>query len=530
MIKCFVRALLLPGLVVLALSCGKNEPAGEVAAPGVERELFAQIGPDTKASVTSSGVVSWSSGDQIAVFTSAGVYKTFSLASVNDGIARFTGVTDEDEVPAQFAIYPASALRGYSDGVATIGYSSTYTYSDGAMLAPMVAMIDGSNVVSFRHLGGMVQVQCAAADIPAEAAQFFLVSNGKKMAGLFYPTVTSGMTVDNSTIGDNSKVTVSFTNDAAAKNFNVPVPVGYYGSIYAAFADADGNKIVEWQVLTDVTVERSDMFVRSMPSDLLRVMSFNIRFAHDEESYSPGDGKLWDERKLVVPSALEKRYFHVMGSQENTTGQIDDILSSLSGYSALGLSNHGQSLSSLGYTSTYETSAIYYKSVVTVLDNGSFDISQTNTRRCNWAKLRYSGHDFYVFNAHLQVGESAAYAAQRKTQASSILTEIKKVSGSYPVILTGDFNCWDASADDVVKYIVDDGTLRDARGDALNPHGPSGTLHYFEADNPTTHRLDYVFVSNGFAVQSFWIDNSQQKNAPAWESDHNPVIVDLSWN
>ena len=44
------------------------------------------------------------------------------------------------------------------------------------------------------------------------------------------------------------------------------------------------------------------------------------------------------------------------------------------------------------------------------------------------------------------------------------------------------------------------------------------------------HIEDYVFVNDGFDVQSFWIDNSQQKNAPAWESDHNPVIVDLSWS
>ncbi len=206
-------------------------------------------------------------------------------------------------------------------------------------------------------------------------------------------------------------------------------------------------------------------------------------------------------------------------------------MKTLSGNTTIGKSNHEKTIRELGYTSAYETSAIYYRtSAVTVLESGSFDISQTNTRRCNWAKLNFAGHTFYLFNAHFQVGESTSYASQRKAQAATILTEIGAVSSSYPVILTGDFNCWDATDDDVIKYILDEGTMRDARSDALNPHGSSGTLQYFQANNPATHRVDYVFVNDGFDVQSFWIDNSQQKNAPAWESDHNPVIVDLSWS
>ncbi|MGI6312732.1 MAG: endonuclease/exonuclease/phosphatase family protein [Candidatus Cryptobacteroides sp.] len=514
-------------ILATVVSCGKENPAGK--AESVEQgrlvRLQAALGEETKASVTETGAVSWEENDEISVWTSAGVKRTFSMVSISEGQAYFQAYLDVGESPKTLAVYPVRSFASLSGNTARIVYPYTYTYREGQMDAPMAAIMDGETI-SFRHLGGVVRIQCD--NVPAAASKFNLVANGQQIVGNFNISVGSGMsavTIDNSSY---TKAIVNFTAGTGAKTFNIPIPTGAYRSIYAYFSDSSDNKICEWQVLSEVNVARGDMFVRPMPADMLRIVSFNIRFAHDEESYSPGDGRLWSERKLIVPGALANRYFEVMGSQENTTQQIADILSDLSGYSAIGTSNHGYPLSSLGYASAYETSAIYYKSSLTLLESGSFAISGTHTRRCNWAKLRYASRDFYIFNAHLQVGETPVYAAERKTQAAEILTEIKKVSCSYPVIWTGDFNCWDASADDVIKYIIDDGTMHDTRSNALNPHGSSGSLHYFQADNPATRRIDYVFVNNRFNVQSFWIDNSQQKNAPAWESDHNPVIVDLS--
>lgn len=512
-----------------AVSCGKENPAGE-AEPAGDRlvELHASLGEDTRASVNGTGTVSWEASDEISVWTSADTKKTFSMVSISGGYASFQAYLNVGETPQTLAVFPVRSFGTVSGSTATIVYPYTYTYREGAMEAPMAALIEGETF-AFRHLGGVVRVQCD--DVPESASKFNLVANGQQIVGSFTVSVGAGMSVETIDNASYTKAIVNFTANTGAKTFNVPIPAGHYRSIYAYFSDSSDNKIKEWQVMSDVTVARGDMFVRPMPEDMLRVMSFNIRFAHDEEEYSAGDGRLWSERKLVVPGALGRRYFDVMGSQENTTQQIDDILTSLSGYAAMGKSNHDKAISELGYTSAYETSAIYYRtSAVTVLESGSFDISQTNTRRCNWAKLNFAGHTFYLFNAHFQVGESTSYASQRKAQAATILTEIGAVSSSYPVILTGDFNCWDANDDDVIKYILDEGTMRDARSDALNPHGSSGTLQYFQANNPATHRVDYVFVNDGFDVQSFWIDNSQQKNAPAWESDHNPVIVDLSWS
>lgn len=530
-------------LVALAavVSCGKENPAGE-AEPAGNRlvELKARLSEDTKASVTSAGAVSWDGSDEISVWTSAETKRTFSVFSISGGYAHFQAYLDANETPQTIAVYPVRSFGTVSGGTATIVYPYTYTYREGAMEAPMAALIEGETI-AFRHLGGMVQVQCAAADIPSAATQFFLVSNGKKMAGLFYPAVSSGMTVDNSVIGDNSKVTVTFVNDGTAKNFNVPVPTGEYGSIYAAFADSDGNKITEWQVLTDVTVERGDMFVRSMPSSLMRVATYNIRFSHSEESLA--DDCKWDARKLNVPGAMSKRYVDVLGSQENTGGQVNDIISGgLSGYGAIGLSNWGHPLSDHYYTSEYETSAIYYRNeAVSILESGTFWFSDTpstpsressayNMRCCNWAKMSYKGVVFYFYNAHLQVDTSDddKYRVKRVQQVKAILAEIKKVSDDYPVIWTGDFNTTQATAGDAVEYVASEGTMTEARSLSLNPHGPYGTIHYFEPENPCNRRIDYIFVNDKVDVQSFWVDKTQQ-TTQTWESDHHPVIVDISF-
>jgi len=510
----------------LALSCAKTLPAGEAEGCCVV-ELQAGFGDQTKATVTQSGVSAWSAGDQIAVLTTSAALKTMTLASVNAGIASFNGAFAPGESPTDIAVFPATALQSVAGSTVTISYPSSYSYSDNAMNAPMTALIDGG-VLSFTNVGGIISIPCA--EVPEEAAKFFIAAVGQKISGSFEVQEASTMTVSTTSMSGNSKVSVSFVNDGLAKTFNVPVPTGTYTSIYAAFEDASGNNISEWEVLNNTTVSRADMFVRPRPQNMMRVASYNIRFSKSEEDYTlPNDARKWDARKLVVPSALSNRHIDLMGSQENTFGQINDILSGWTGHNWLGKSNWDNEYSPSNYTD--EVAAIYYSSAISVVESGTiwFDYSIDYDKRCcNWAKLSYGGSQFYIFNTHLQVGTDDKYRVRRVAQATAVLTEIKKVSSTYPVILTGDFNTTIATENDAVKYLVDEGTMKDARALVANPHGSYGSLHYFQPENPCTKRVDYVLVNDKVNVHSFWIDNSQQKTQ-AWESDHHPVVVDISF-
>lgn len=540
------------------ISCEEFVPAGDAAGneeicDGVRVELHASLPQDTKATLTQTGKVSWEMSDKIAVYTSKDAVKTFEMFALEENVAKFSAVLQTEEDPSDLAVFPAADFRSMTDGVATIRYPYTYTYQENKMNAPMASLVADGEDLYFKHLGGMIRVVCPY--VPVGAATFNLIArdnvNSKdlKIVGDFTLTPGNNMSIatEHSSGYNTAIVRFDASETVTSKTFDIPVPTGTYPSINAYFADAEGNKIREWQVLTDVAIKRGDMYIRTMPENIMRVMSYNIRFSHSESDYNQvNDPRKWNARKLFVPGSLANKYFDVMGSQENTTGQINDILtnSAMSGYSAVGRSNHNKAITDLDYDSDHETSAIYYKnSAVQIIENGTFWYADShdsfytgdwyagyNMRCCNWAKLEYAGREFYIFNVHLQVNttDDAKYKEMRLKQIKKVLKKIKEVSTDYPVILTGDFNCTPGKEGDAFQWLVAEGTMIEARSLVRQPHGPYGTLHYFQADNATSSRVDHIFINDKFDVQAYWTDNSQQKSL-AWESDHNPVIVDLTF-
>ena len=544
--------------IMSVISCEEFVPAGDAAGneeicDGVRVELHASLPQDTKATLTQTGKVSWEMSDKIAVYTSKDAVKTFEMFALEENVAKFSAVLQTEEDPSDLAVFPAADFRSMTDGVATIRYPYTYTYQENKMNAPMASLVADGEDLYFKHLGGMIRVVCPY--VPVGAATFNLVArdnvNSKdlKIVGDFTLTPGNNMSIatEHSSGYNTAIVRFDASETVTSKTFDIPVPTGTYPSINAYFADAEGNKIREWQVLTDVAIKRGDMYIRTMPENIMRVMSYNIRFSHSESDYNQvNDPRKWNARKLFVPGSLANKYFDVMGSQENTTGQINDILtnSAMSGYSAVGRSNHNKAITDLDYDSDHETSAIYYKnSAVQIIENGTFWYADShdsfytgdwyagyNMRCCNWAKLEYAGREFYIFNVHLQVNttDDAKYKEMRLKQIKKVLKKIKEVSTDYPVILTGDFNCTPGKEGDAFQWLVAEGTMIEARSLVRQPHGPYGTLHYFQADNATSSRVDHIFINDKFDVQAYWTDNSQQKSL-AWESDHNPVIVDLTF-
>ena len=496
-------------------------------------------------------MVTWAAGDQIGVYTSAGKIRAFDLSSgAGTASATFQADLPAGEVPSDVAIYPKSSFKSLSGGSVTVNYPATYTYSANAMPSPMAAIPSSGNL-AFHHMGGLIRVVCDP--VPDEATAFHLVCKDMRIVGNFTTTVATDMEVDSYSSADNTKCRINF--DAASgdsKTFNVPVPTGEYSSIYAYFTDEGGNKIREWQVLKDVTVNAGDMYVRNMP-ELMRVMSYNWLL----DSGSTDEKQPWTTvRKANMIAALPYRYYDIMGSQESTTQQIDDIQAAVSGYSVSGTSHGGYPLATLGSSSNYSVTAIFRKSGITLIDSGTFWYSDTPSQSskkttgftdsggkavipkllaCNWAKLEYNGKPFYHFNVHLQVnddgktsGYDPVYKEIRLYQWSILKPRIDAVAGDFPVILTGDFNNTTSDEGDVIQTILADGTLRDAYSLTPQPHGSTGTLHYFRT-SATSRRIDFVFVSDKFNVESYRVDNSQQ-NTENWESDHSPVLVDLSFN
>lgn len=250
----------------------------------------------------------------------------------------------------------------------------------------------------------------------------------------------------------------------------------------------------------------------------IRVATFNIRCPVDKTPNS------WEERTARVNGLVAAYGFELMGLQEATARQIDDMLASGWAYVGAGRDD-GQRKG--------EFSCIFYKKARFELgESGTFWLSETPeipgskswntdcTRICTWARLkdRTTGRGFFFFNTHLDHRSAEA----RANGMALILKRIGALETGVPVILTGDMNATPGTAP-VTKALE---VLRDAASVSLVPHkGPSATFNGFRVGQPHTARIDYIFVSPGIRVLSHaTLDDAQDGFYP---SDHFPVMADV---
>lgn len=256
----------------------------------------------------------------------------------------------------------------------------------------------------------------------------------------------------------------------------------------------------------------------------LHVMSFNIRYDN------PGDWlNNWVFRKDRVAGVIRFNDVDILGTQEVLHNQLEDLQERLPEYGVIGVGREDGKEKG-------EYSALWYKKErFTLLDSGNFWLSETPEvagskgwdgaceRIASWGKLREktSGKEFFVLNTHLDHVGSVA----RREGVNLILDRVQKLSGGWPVIVTGDFNSTPASG--VIKHIADPANpehLTDSRTIAPLVYGPAWSFHDF-GKIPYDERplIDYVFVRNGVKVLKYGVLAETENNA--FLSDHAPVLV-----
>lgn len=249
-----------------------------------------------------------------------------------------------------------------------------------------------------------------------------------------------------------------------------------------------------------------------------RVATFNIRTPIDKPPNA------WTCRVDRVRALIQRHGFDVMGLQEATAKQIDDLLTEGWAYVGVGRDDGKRG---------GEASCIFYKKArFDVLESGTFWLSETPdvpgskswdtacTRICTWARLkdRKTGKVFVYFNTHLDHVSPAA----KENGMALILKRITAIEKGIPVLLTGDMNSGPESKPIALAKAV----LKDAKAISRTPHaGPFGTSNSFNFKKEKTARIDYIFVSTGVSVLTHaTLDDSENSLYP---SDHFPVAADL---
>jgi endonuclease/exonuclease/phosphatase family metal-dependent hydrolase len=255
----------------------------------------------------------------------------------------------------------------------------------------------------------------------------------------------------------------------------------------------------------------------------LTIGSFNIRFDNKADS-----GNLWKDRLPRVSALIEFHDFDILGTQEGLQHQLDGLATSLPGYTYYGIGRDDGAKKG-------EHSAIFFKTdLFTIVDKADFWLSETPekpglgwdakiNRICSWVLLKHriSGKKIYCFNVHYDHQGINA----RKESSKLILSKIKSIAGSAPIILTGDFNGDHQS--EWYQLIANSGFLKDSYTRVTKPYVPNGSFQGFGANLNAGNIIDHIFTSDHFKVSKWGVLTDTYNGK--FPSDHFPVLSRVSF-
>jgi endonuclease/exonuclease/phosphatase family metal-dependent hydrolase len=263
----------------------------------------------------------------------------------------------------------------------------------------------------------------------------------------------------------------------------------------------------------------------------LRVMSFNVHFKECE--LQKPEECLWKFRKDYVASMIRFHNMDLIGLQEPTKDQLDDLISLLPEYKWYGIGLND------GVKDGPIDAVLFLKDRFEVIESSHFYLSPTPdvlskgwnakfVRGVTWTKLKdlKSNQIFYFFNTHFDYHSVLA----RNKSAQLLREKVSQISQNYPFIITGDFNIFpDLGGEETYKILTRDNYLIDAHFRTEFPHhGPTGSWSGFKEPGQPGIKPDYIFVSKKINVRSHGIlaDTFDGK----FPSDHMPVISEVEIN
>lgn len=269
--------------------------------------------------------------------------------------------------------------------------------------------------------------------------------------------------------------------------------------------------------------------VRQKFDESIRVMTFNIRLD------SPDDGpNQWIHRKEFAAGMIRFHRADLAGLQEALKGQVDDLAALLPEYGWFGVGRDD------GRAAGEHMAVFYRKDRFQVLEQSTFWLSETPEnvtkgwdaacfRIVTWGRLKdtRTKKNLYLFNTHFDhLGDVA-----RRESAKLLLERVDQTAGSYPVVVTGDFN----SPPESEPYrIITKGLpgkeaarLTDTKhGARYAHHGPRVTFTGFQSSYPPGDPpIDHVFIKNG--VQVILHGTLSDAVGGKFPSDHMPVLAEV---
>ncbi|MDR2283884.1 MAG: endonuclease/exonuclease/phosphatase family protein [Sphingobacterium sp.] len=251
-----------------------------------------------------------------------------------------------------------------------------------------------------------------------------------------------------------------------------------------------------------------------------KVASYNIRYDAVADQKT---GNAWALRKEPLSDLIKSHSFDLLGTQEGSVTQMQELLQLLPGFAKVEVGYGGKD-------GKLHTCAVLYKTAhFELLDSGVFWLSETpdvpsvgwdatDRRVCQWTKMKdkKSGKSFYFFNAHFYWRNEVA----RRESGPLMVRKIQEIAGTYPVLVVGDFNSEPSSSQvKAMKAVFVDSYEASVNG----TKGKVGTAFpggVFQGE--PGGRIDYTFVNKTTAVSDYEV-YSDVYGDNRYPSDHLPI-------
>ncbi len=253
----------------------------------------------------------------------------------------------------------------------------------------------------------------------------------------------------------------------------------------------------------------------------ITVMSFNVRSS--TIAADTGD-RHWDRRKAAVQKMVKEIRPDVIGMQEATKNQRQDLKNLLDGYELFEVPGTGTSKGG-------NTVLMYNTSALEALQCKSFFLSgtpdkpsvngwneETQYRTTIWGQFRHrgSGKEFFVADTHMPLGSESRDNTARANAATLNISRMKAAAGEdAPLFIVGDMNT-SLPEKGLAPYYE---WLSNAREKAVKT---DATLSFNNYGGGSNSNLDHIFYRN--VIVSEFRTVSGKNYGVTYISDHYPVI------
>lgn len=271
------------------------------------------------------------------------------------------------------------------------------------------------------------------------------------------------------------------------------------------------------------------IFLCAKPTKV-RTTSYNIR--RDGKETTPE--RTWKQRMARVVAVLKKNKPDIMGLQESTKGQVEDLKKELEGYQSFGDSRNSKMSSTAvwqrigSFFGTDEYNPIFYNTKrFEAREKATFGINNTGPTgwlpricTCGLFKDKQTDQEVYVYNTHLD----HMFHDARVNGLRTILADIKErtAKNPRPVVLIGDFN---TPCEGEVKDLLVESGFAHAREVAEKTKGPKHTSTGWEGNDLRT--IDHILIlsrQNASVAKYVVIETPGE-----YPSDHRPVSADVQF-